>query len=755
MQPAKRIAAIALILAVIGAFAQGPIAMGPGLMTQVFNWNLGTGVGCSTAQGANGGPRGMCTNFNIQADTYYFTAWLANASQLPVTTGLPIIGTGNDLTWKTCAANLSIAQLAEFSWSSPNAARVYEVNCMTSYGASGGTNVPAGWLGHCSNGDDATTTVCTWKSREPFALDGCQYLPIERQVSAGNARIHDATMIKSCDAGQTWSNPFTIANSLPAQANGDAPLCGALNSSPGSTCLSPSYAGSIMWPSVPANSANVSLDNWYAYQYGQDGSLPVDVGGPCDPNTYVCFMLADSSFARVLRTDLPSLDVTKWQYVSALDSHFNPTFTSVFANRLIGAIACGTDSEVSRPRYVISSPVYLKEFKSYMVIGGTFNPHAMFFMMSPGPFGPFQTVGYSVVSNAGFATIALGIQYQVISTTPPRIRVTVPTDNIAYTLQLSQWDLTLGRQPYKPDETSKYLDTGHGRVNAGWQFGSGEENGNAPAVFIQKGLEMSFDFMDAGGSTVDNGYPFFHDVVNNSATLIPCVASATPACGIMYCAARGTCALSNGVQIVGTTGGNPRFETNLPQDPIAVSAGSKNAPSAIKGNGTYTIAGVFRMDGAGSNASTTLWHSGTAQTSLATLVGLSLQTTGQLGIDWGTTFDFHWSYRSTLTVTTGNWYFISAVVNGTSTPTAKLWVGNAGSITDWLQGAAYTKNGGSPPVTPNVASAPFEIGGDGSSAPRASYAGLHFYNRALSTLENQQLYRTFKLSMATRGITIQ
>src|ERR1035437_1112331 len=103
--------------------AQAPMGLGPGAsgtgLIDIFDWYAGTPSGCTA------GPRGMCVGGGTggvlpQGDTYYFTGWLANANQLPITTGLPIVGTFNDGTSKTCSNNMALLQLAEFSWSNRN-----------------------------------------------------------------------------------------------------------------------------------------------------------------------------------------------------------------------------------------------------------------------------------------------------------------------------------------------------------------------------------------------------------------------------------------------------------------------------------------------------------------------------------------------------------------------------------------------------------------------------------------------------------
>src|SRR5450759_4430322 len=245
---------LALVFACL-VLAQAPIGFGPGTLSlgllDLFDWYGATASGCSTAQGANGGPRGMCVGHAPVGDTLYFTGWFADASKLPVTTGLPVVGTLNDYTSKTCSGNLMVIQLAEFDWTARNSSRIYEVNCMSDYGsATGAINAPSGWFGHCTNNDDGGSG-CSWKSRSAFVRGGLLYLPVERQIPAGTASVHDATLIVSADGGKTWKNPYTVAHGGVASATGDAPKCGAAASGACNPCTDASYPGSIMWPAAP------------------------------------------------------------------------------------------------------------------------------------------------------------------------------------------------------------------------------------------------------------------------------------------------------------------------------------------------------------------------------------------------------------------------------------------------------------------------------------------------------------------------
>ena len=225
-------------------------------------------------------------------------------SGLPVTTGRPIVGTLNDWSFAGCSGNVGVAQLDTFSWSTPTASHITKVNCMTSFGtAPGASDAPAGWNGHLTS-SDSVGYAGTWKSRAPFSKGGIIYVPVERQISAGGASVHDATFIMSPDSGKHWCNPYTYANRVGGpgcdssnwQADGDAPKCGATSSS--TPCTNAAYLdathSSIMWQALPT-----TVDNWawvnYAYQDGQ--TPPAGIGDGCDPATYtfLCIKMGASA----------------------------------------------------------------------------------------------------------------------------------------------------------------------------------------------------------------------------------------------------------------------------------------------------------------------------------------------------------------------------------------------------------------------------------------------------------------------------
>jgi hypothetical protein len=768
-----------LILACL-LLAQAPIGFGPGTLSvgllDYFDWYAATPSGCTA------GSRGMCAGHSPVGDTIYFTGWFADAHLLPVTTGLPVVGTLNDFTSKTCGGNLMVIQLAAFDWAARNASRIYEVNCMSGYGNPGATDSPTGWFGHCTSGDNpAVVGDCSWKSRAPFVRDGLLYLPVERQIPAGTKSIHDATMIVSADGGATWKNPYTVATAGTASATGDAPLCGAASRASGSPCTAASYPGSIMWQSMPLDASH-----WSPIQYGQDGATPpVGITDGCDPATYVCFMSGEqeASIARVLRANLPHLNSTEWQYYTCpaiTDSYRCPgnasgSWTSVFADRTqVANIKSVTPETRSVLMNSLFGVAYIKEFKSYLMAGVQSRGSgvvASAFATAPAIYGPWTPV---LVSNSasgatssvypGFISPSLALGYTVVSTNPPHVKLTVVTDDPIHNSQttpfFSQWDLVLGRTPMlQGGENPRYNNVAGFSTNAGYVF----SDNHAPGTIPRKDLAWGFDFYDHGGDSTATGVNGFHEIANGSAFLVACYKPTS-----MYCdgwhPAYGTTLTTFGAQIAGSGGYSPGMATMSHETPQTIAIGasaptnagltSANIPAAMRGNSSYTVAGVFRVDAA---RTAPLWFGGDYSGD-NTAVALGLYGGANLSLSWGFAGN-NWRYYGSFAPTIGNWYFIATTVqaNG-NTPIAHVWVGVGGALVDEIAGVTRTVSGGAPTQTPNVAAAPLRLNADASTTPasnNASYASLFIHGRALERAEVGLMYDTLKAKMASRGVTLQ
>jgi hypothetical protein len=181
----------------------------------------------------------------------------------------------------------------------------------------------------------------------------------------------------------------------------------------------------------------------------------------------------------------------------------------------------------------------------------------------------------------------------------------------------------------------------------------------------------------------------------------------------------------------------------------------QNAPSAMAGNGTYSVAGLFRFNGP-SSRNAPLWFTGD-YSSTNTSVALQYGVDGaNLELAWNTNArGDRWRFNSGFTMLPGTWYFIAVTVqaNG-ATPIAHMWVSQPGSMVDKIADVPFAKTGGSPTQTPNVTAAPMCLGlatgGVGGNA-NASYAGLYIYNRVLSYSEVQVMYTALKRDMVRRA----
>jgi hypothetical protein len=756
--------------------SQQPIGVGPDRsagsnpgIVNYFDWYYATPSG-GCVNGA-----GTCVGHSPQGDFYYWSAWLPDASGLPVTSGLPIVGTINDYTALGCGGNLGLLQLDTWSWAAPSASHISKVNCMTSYGTTpGATNTPAGWNGHLTSSDSSNQG--SWKSRVPFSKGGIIYLPVERQIPAGTAAVHDATLIMSPDSGKHWCNPYTWANrsgspgcdSSNWQAAGDAPKCDAPDSS--HPCTDAGYLdsthSSIMWKTLP-----LGTEAWAWINFGnQDGQpFPTGIPLPFDPNTNTCFILMpqDGSVACVANASI--MDISAWKYYTCptmTDSYRCPAsdpanWTSTFANRtsvFYSAYYGFTfDLLFMRPATVM----YVKEFGSYLIPG-------RIAAWAPSPIGPWTNI-YKSATGATAGMIAPATGYNVISTDPPHVQIGSVT-NGAQGGQGSPifvlWDVVLGKsnsgEAFQSESLYDYTS------GAGYQF----SDGHMPGSFPRNGLVWAFDFQDQGANSGITNWPYFVDRANRSAVIKPCIGgsygnfSSLTECSGGMISYRGVTMEDSGIR-VGQAGYGAAF-TVFPHPLTGDVAG--NAPAAMQGNGSYSVVGVFRLNGNTSfNRCGGLWATGTFTASTNTEIILC-NTNGNLQLAWNSAYRPRSHYVSTFTFPNfTNWYFIAATVKATTTacttncvPVARLWIGGAvtpGVLTDTIAGVSWTDIGGSVTVhTPNVTAAPFVIGMGGTTdddGGKISLATLMVYSRPLTYPEVQMMYQSMKMKMAARGVTLQ
>ena len=786
-----------VVLAAGCLMAQAPIGIGPGKLVEYIE---------------------LPANGHTFGDTPYYTAWLSNAAaaNLPVPGGLPIVGTSNDAT-----NNIRIFQLDTFDWATPASIHATLVNSMTSYGTESATNTPSGWWAYCTQvtlGSPPTSSSsqnCSWKSREPLARNGCIYLPVIRQETSGIYTDHDHTILKSCDAGKTWANPYTIAISGTPDANGDAPK----------PLGDPSYPASIMWPAMSG-----SYYGWSFIQYGRDGALPSGIAPGCDPALYACAVLGDGTLGRAPNASI--MDVSTWMYYSGRiignsipDGNDPANWTSTFSASSSTSFAPATGSKTfiipaglsfpngSRARIrsggssaymeglvtaysgtsltvnmdayggsgthsdwnittrssvfevgiaaagldyvrlsgVLGAPAYLKEFKSYVMSGFYVTPQSTY------------RVGFMA------ATQPWG---------PWRTVYIHDSDPAGYgfpAVSLAVGYTVVSTSP--PVVRATNVVNGPSRYNTffqQWEFVLGRQpygNGDVSAytdIGIKKlNSGWVFGSGDVPGTFNRKGLVWAFDFMDHggdAGARYPYFHDVANNHAILYpcftdgaitCGYMGGKGLVSNVDSISTQAGyQARYESRLGELSTGASTPNLNAPGAMTGNGTFSVVGVFRRD---TNNSGPYWVTGDTGNG-NTSVGMYLDTGNQLGLLWGGNNAYRWRYLSSFVPTVSSWYFMTATVQANGdTPTAHLWTGVGGTLVDEIAGVPYAKTGGSPSQTPNVTAGTLVLGTDPNSAItlNASYAGLLVYNRALSATECQGLYRTLKTKMSERGIALQ
>jgi hypothetical protein len=231
---------------------------------------------------------------------------------------------------------------------------------------------------------------------------------------------------------------------------------------------------------------------------------------------------------------------------------------------------------------------------------------------------------------------------------------------------------------------------------------------------------------------------------------------------------RGTAMNDYGIETGDTNENYGGHFRTFPSETSPFSA-SQNAPTAMQGNGSYSVIGVYRYEGATySHRTGGIWSTGASSNSDNTMIEFN-QTDGRLQLDWGATSKPHYQYLSNFTFPNfGTWYFIAVTVQaqtggcGTNcVPSASIWVGGAvtpGILTDVNAGVPYMNTPGANATTqtPNVAPGPLVIGLNAhGEATSMTTATTLIYNRALSAGEVQQMYVSMQAKMAERGVVLE
>ncbi len=322
------------------------------------------------------------------------------------------------------------------------------VNIMASYGKGNDTQT-GGW------NDNRT-----WKSSGIAPYSGCVYLTVQREsnnLSLGFAN-GSSSIVKSCDYGATWTNYW---NPLPSP-DGNAPTPGRAMWNVGdawkagaaynagqfaldfkghnqmATASGASGYSAPSWNDIGGATADGSV-RWVDEGPAVSGFVPVTY---CQDNTISCPLIdqndqyiyltalgagavnqgsyANYYLARVLKTDFPSLDVSKYQYWSG------PPGGGIFFNGYWGPSMVGA-TPIINVTGMRSQVYYIAGLKEYILINDTAHGSFEFWTASSltGPwvksavtmasqdFAEFPTINMSSVQvlNTSPATVSLRIEY--------------------------------------------------------------------------------------------------------------------------------------------------------------------------------------------------------------------------------------------------------------------------------------------------------------------------------------------------------
>ncbi|MBV8706723.1 MAG: hypothetical protein JO028_06015 [Acidobacteriaceae bacterium] len=309
------------------------------------------------------------------------------------------------------------------------------VNAMADYGTSSQINLPSGWT------DDRT-----WKTSGIAPYNGCVYLTVQRQedydtlpgggvsFTVNNGfRNGSSSIVKSCDHGATWVNSWNNTPSYggnPPPANQQMWRVGVRWYANASYSVGDYVLDTRGHNQVATHSGitGPSAPSWNATAGGStvDGSITWTDAGPaiagfvpvtyCQDNTISCPTTGADGFtggayiyltaigagdtgqgsyanyylARVLKTDFPSLDVTKYQYWKGSPGGL-VSDPSNWSNSMVGA------QPIINVTGMRSQVYYLAGVHEYLLIHDT--AHGTFeFWIATSLAGPWIKTGYTVTS---------------------------------------------------------------------------------------------------------------------------------------------------------------------------------------------------------------------------------------------------------------------------------------------------------------------------------------------------------------------
>jgi hypothetical protein len=757
---------------------------------------------------------------NVQGDNEMATAWAAD-SLLPLftdPTGLPILFPVNDMTLGGCGGNLGIVQISKLAGIGVTATSgntlMTPVNCMTSYASS--TDPGSTW----NDGLSWKGAVMAFRNNRLLAY-------FYRQANAGNA-FTDSSLVMSPDAGKTWIdygryNGYTVTaascagttvtltatNALSAGqkiyvhdvgavydgkqtiatasgsqvtytvssctgATGSTGYFGIL-SADGSAPLGPLDAGyNMMWPAASGR----QMVTPSPISYGQDGNYPAGIDPTCDPTVWVCGLSWDargSEKTYLWRVPLGQ-EMTKasyqWYICSGYNAYWPVPDTVCDGNRSANWTSTQANATPMLYQFLSTSihpgsvmtMKYLPSHQAYLLGSQIYpgdNGHLGFYW-APHPWGPFYPLtssdcmergaGYTYGCVPFFALMDYG--ENVVSTTPPltQIRISAKTDHDSGNGEGSPGFWTMeaaaGRVPFTgAARRADYMGT-IGQMGMGHRFVSGNESDAISRRGSNYSLDWWTDVWDHAG-LAGAARPWFRDLISGGSKYFACWDDD----GGSHVGLGHSVFETDGVYF--PNGYGPRLDGNS----------ADSTWSANSGNASWTFVAEFKL--ASLSGTPRLMFSGGTSALQSVNITSGSVASGDLCVSFGETSSTRFCLPGS-SVAINTWYYlaVSAEAQGSGYPLLHIYLGTAGTITEYVSTGLSTASNGStsggitkacttycassPAITSTISS----LGG----GPANTYQSLNgtlgeagLYSGVVPSHVIREIYRTLRTDWARVG----
>jgi hypothetical protein len=622
------------------------------------------------------------------------------------------------------------------------------------------------------------------------------------------------------DVGPVYNGKHTVASASSSQITYSVYSCAGASGSTGAFgpldpygSAPPYAAGAMMWSSGAANPMGLQA----ILNYGQDGNYPAGIEPACDPALYVCGIAYDAPSgnfnARLWRVPVGKEMVpTSYQWYTcpgyssqwpaedtACNGNLAGSWTGTLAN---SAVLFSSMYSALRPG-ICYSMQYLPSHQSYLLqctdgfpTSGVYStPYRFLWMWAPHPWGPFYEITTSECNtfdaqHLGYCdsfSFLMNYQENIISMNPPRTQIrTAVKGDFTSEGHPSFWAIEAagGRVPVTGMARRADFKGLVGQNGMGHRFVS---DNMAGAISRQgKGasgtykLDWWVDLWDHGGIIGEKATnrPYFRDSMSGGSRSFNV---AVPA-GNMY--AQGAALLANGVQLtVGCCG-----STQL------VSSFTDGTVSANSGNASWTFVAVFQITNPSCATSSSCTGNGVENRfnrplPLLTMgvggsnVGMQINVgrdtsgngsgVGNVAVSWGQ-YPGAGGTNPTIISTPANvinlntWYFlaVTAKANGSGSPTITMYVGNAGTITEYGGASLATAGTGTTlggltktclsgtncTVTPAVSATGFVLGSDSfQESMNGTYGEAGLFSGVVPGHAIREIYRTLRADWVRVG----